>query len=196
MKGQFGLEAFFSYMLIALSVIAVIIILNVPAIGLNSLKGKAEEKLEGKELSESNMADLQLNAYLRTIIPDNLPEMIEQTSSKNLDLGINPGKAAEFFRANKEMYKGNNYADLIAILNPYEKEERQNAFAAATRALFSTEIAGIYDYPRISVVYGDKPANYDQGDLISGSVFPGQIVQQQIPLPKNSAFVRLHMGEK
>ena len=178
-KAQFGIEAFFAYFLFALAIIAVLAIILFP--GMIS-KSKATETLEGTDLDERTMAELELDSYLRTDLPDNLPEVIEGIRNKGVDADINLDEAKELLGKNPEMHKNKNYADFISEIYYLESKERQNLFAAVTRAVFSEKInENIYDYPRISVVYNKFNTYYEQVDVSSNIVdFPSKIMVEQI----------------
>ncbi len=188
MRSQFGIEAIFSYFLVAISVIAVLIIIHAPFTGLNSNKEKAIEKLEGKELSAQNTRDLQLTAYLRTELPSDLPDVIRNFKGTNLAYQLSPAETANFLDSHPSLYKGKTYGDFIRELYyeqdgmntvisyeikaaqfdvitkvRIEKDRRQHIFAAVTRAAFAEQRPQKYGlaYPNISASYGTfKDANY------------------------------------
>ncbi len=197
MKAQIGIETIFAYLLFAIAVIAALIIILFPG---GIMKSRAEQKIEGLSIAEKNTAELELSAYLRAKLPDNLPDEIMALKSKNLDSGINIDSAADFLSKNPDIYKNRNYADFISSIYYLDKDERQNLFAAATRAAFSGKINDrIYGFPKIQVFYEKQSAAYQQPELDSSALagFSGKYAEQPIPVIGNKvAIVTLSLEAK
>ncbi len=206
-RGLFDIEDFFSFIVYTLILFMFLIILSVPNCSL-----RPEEKLTSSldKLDRLN-SEQELVEMLRTKLPDNLPQFIENKKSLKIStFGLyyrisDYDEAKETLEKNPWLYKGLTYSEFIDRLGFFAEDlnVKKSIFALTTRALFVKDIypphvkeldtseRTFLTYPEIYVKYNVAGGfSYDiDADLENfpiSRVISSGVVFQVIPLTDKS----------